>query len=455
MELLNLNASRASIPFLHCWFGAWAMHEPIFHQYRDQLSALNLSLHLAGSKEHRQDALDRIDDSFSSTQEGIGIINLNGPLMKHASSFSESCSTVVARQEINRMANDPNIRGIMLRIDSPGGTVAGTKELADAVSSANAKKPVIAFCNDLTASAAYWIASQCGSIEASETTFVGSIGTYCVVADSSAAAEKIGVKVHVVRAGELKGMGTPGTEITEDQLAEVQNQVFGLNQFFLDAVSTGRKIDMASVSKIADGRVHLAGEAQKLGLIDKVSSFEDCFDRFANSVSHGPASRIVSNQQESEMSSTENSVKPATIADMEAKFPKSTADWKLSCLRNGFSIQQCTESYCEIMQLEVDAANARAKQAEMKASKPGVAPLSSGRKHRSADPMKKESEDMLPEDVIEEEDAKSAWDNAVASQMKACGGDRMRAVQQANRKHPGLREQMLEQVNAMKSRSRR
>lgn len=133
MELLNLNASRSSIPFLHCWFGAWAMHEPIFHQYRDQLAALNIGLHLAGSKENRQEAMDRIDDSFSSTQEGIGIINLNGPLMKHASSFSSSCSTVAARQELNRMANDPNILGIMLRIDSPGGTVAGTKELADAV----------------------------------------------------------------------------------------------------------------------------------------------------------------------------------------------------------------------------------------------------------------------------------------------------------------------------------
>jgi hypothetical protein len=278
------------------------------------------------------------------------------------------------------------------------------------------------------------------------------------VADSSAAAEKIGVKVHVVRAGELKGMGTPGTEITEDQLAEVQKQVFGLNQFFLDAVSTGRKMDMAAVSGIADGRVHLAGEAKNLGLIDRVSSFEDCFDRFASSVSNGPASRIDSYQQESDMSS-ENSVKPATIADMEAKFPKSTADWKLSCLRNGFSIAQCTESYCEIMQLEVDAANARAKQAEMKASKPGVAPLSSGRKYRSADPMKKDCEDPMPEDVIPEddvveEDAKSAWDHAVSVQMKACNGNRTRAVKQANRKHPGLREQMLEQVNAMRSRSR-
>jgi signal peptide peptidase SppA len=446
METISLDAPKASIPFVNCWFGEWAMDERYFGQMQQQLQSLNLNLHLAGTQENRQQALDRIDDSFSTTQEGIGIVCLNGPLMKHASSFSESCSTVAARREIHRMTNDPNIRGICLKIESPGGTVAGTNELARAVAEANAKKPTMAYCSDLTASAAYWIASQCGTIEASETTFVGSIGTYCVVMDSSAAADKIGVKVHVVRAGDFKGMGTAGTEITEDQLSEMRSHVYGLNQFFLDAVSNGRKMEMAEVSKLADGRVHLAKDAKSLGLIDKVSSFEDAFDRFAKSCSFSPSSRIVSTQEENDMSATENTVKPVTLAELESKFPKASAEWKIACLKGGFTMEQCTLSHCEILQLEVDAANKRAEIAEARANKPGVQPL----KSKSSSPMKKDSEDDMPE--LDEEDAKSVWDQKFAAELKACGGNRQRAASQCNKKNPGLRELMVQQANAMAGR---
>lgn len=454
---LSLNASRGSIPFFNNWVGAWAMYEPNFNQLREQLSQLNVNLHLAGLQEHRQEALDRAEGCFSTTQEGIGIINIDGPLMKHASSFSDSCSTVLVRKELNQMARDPAILGIMLKIDSPGGTVAGTKELADAIASANAKKPVMAYCSDLTASAAYWLASQCGTIDASETTLVGSIGTYMVASDSSSAAEKLGIKVHVVRAGDFKGMGTPGTEITEDQLAEIQRNVYGLNQFFLDAVSSGRKMEMSEVSKLADGRVHLAGEAKKLGLIDNVCSFEASFERFVSSVSTvTPGSRAVSTIEESDMS-TENTVKPATLAEINSKFPKATSDWKLACLSGGFTLSQCTESYCEILQLEAEAANKRAEAAERKAAKPGVNPL---RGPRSEDPMKKdpnctEDGDADEEDMVEEDDAVAAWNMAVSKELKACGGNRQRAVSQANRKNPGLRDAMVSQVNAQRKHVRR
>jgi signal peptide peptidase SppA len=458
---LNLSVGSQLIPFYGNWIGSWAMHEPYFHSLREQLTSLNLTMHLANSDQNRAEAMQRIEDSFATSQEGIGVINIDGPMMKHASSFSSSCSTVEVRRILNQFANDGNIKGIVLRIDSPGGTVAGTKELADAIVEAKAKKPVWAFCNDLTASAAYWIASQCDRIEANSTSLVGSIGTYCVVADSSKAADEAGVKIHVVRAGEFKGMGTPGTEVTDAHLAELLVQVKGLNMFFLDAVSTGRGMAMDQVSTLADGRVHLASEAKTLGLIDDVSAFEDFFDRFTSSVS-SPGSPV-SQKEESDMSA-ENTAKPATIAEIEGKFPKASSEWKLACLKAGWTMAQCQESFCEQMQLEVEAAQKRAEAAEKLASnattKPGVDPLKSKSRARAEDmPKDDDEEEVDPEatdDMDEDEDeAEAKWKAAVQREMVSCGNDRAKAVRQANRKHPKLRAAYVASVNRNRQVARR
>lgn len=462
---LTLNVNRGAIPHFDCWIGAWAMHEPNFHAIREQLSALNLTVHLANSEQNRIEAIERAEDAFSTTEDGIGVINVEGSMMKHASSFSSSCSSVMVRRTLNRMAADENIRGIIMRIDSPGGTVAGTKELADAIASAKTKKPVWAYCNDLTASAAYWIASQCTRIEANPTALVGSIGTYCVVMDSSQAAESEGLKIHVVRAGEFKGMGTPGTEVTDDHLAELNAQVKALNTFFLDAVSTGRGMQMDQVSKIADGRVHIAAEAKNIGLIDDVSAFEDFFERFSSSVS-APGSPV-SHQEEIDMTS-ENTAKPATLAEIDAKFAKASADMKLAWVRSGFTLAQCQESYCELLQAEVDAANKRAEAAQRAKSKPGHKALALRAKseEKKEDEMAEDEEyaedeeemaegDEEEPEMEEAEETVARWNSLVEKQAKLCGGNRMKATSIVAKKHPTLMKRMQAAVNAKASRVRR
>jgi signal peptide peptidase SppA len=242
--------------------------------------SLDLPSHLADIDKHRQAALDAISEYLLAIVDGIAVIAINGPMMKHASSFSSSVSTVEIRRLLHALEHDPAILGIILRIESPGGTVSGTKELADDIARINERKPIVAFCEDLTASAAYWVASQAGTIYANPTALVGSIGTYCVVMDSSGMAEKEGVKVHVVRAGDYKGMGQPGTVVTDAHIAELQKQVDGLNTFFLDAVSRGRELEGDKLTSIADGRVFLASEAKDLGLVDEVMTFEEAFQAF-------------------------------------------------------------------------------------------------------------------------------------------------------------------------------
>ena len=211
--------------------------------------------------------------------DGIAVISITGALMKQRASFSRATSTALLRRSIRSAAADRDIRGIMMVIDSPGGTVAGTGDLADDIAAAAGQKPVHAFFEDLAASAAYWVGSQANHVSANPTALVGSIGTFAVVHDLSKAADDAGIKVHVIKAGEFKGAGAPGSVVTDDQLAQMQIMVDGLNEHFLDGVASGRGMNRAQVNQLNDGRVHIAATAQELNLIDAVESFAAAFDR--------------------------------------------------------------------------------------------------------------------------------------------------------------------------------
>lgn len=162
----------------------------------------------------------------------------------------------------------------MLRIDSPGGSVAGTSDLAEAVKQANAKKPVYAYAEDCCCSAAYWVASQGRRLLSNSTAIVGSIGTFAVVWDSSGMYAEAGIKVHVVASAPLKGAGTDGQAITDEMLADWQREISEINDVFVAGVSKGRSMPIATARDLADGRVHVGANAEALGLIDGVASFD-------------------------------------------------------------------------------------------------------------------------------------------------------------------------------------
>ena len=172
-------------------------------------------------------------------------------------------------------AKDDDVESIIMHIDSPGGSVPGTAELANDVGKVNKEKPVTAHIDDLGASAAYWVASQAGRIVANATAEVGSIGTYAVITDSSGKAAAEGIRVHVISTGEKKGIGVPGTAMDESGLAYIRERVEALNAHFLLAVQGGRQLSDKRMSDLSDGRVVIASEAKKLGLIDGIQSLDD------------------------------------------------------------------------------------------------------------------------------------------------------------------------------------
>lgn len=276
-QTINLDLqSIGSVPHITQWLGPWAMLPDHVHALSELIRGVDISQHLAAVEaQSRSGGDDEYYGYHTELIDGIAHVSIRGTLMKHQASLSSATSTAMARRDIRQAAADPNVRGIMLAIDSPGGTVAGTRELANDVAAAAAVKPTHAFAEDMAASAAYWIASQASRLSSNATALIGSIGTFAVVHDLSAAAAAQGIKVHVVRAGEFKGSGVPGAEVTAGQLAEMQRTIDDLNSFFLAGIESGRKLSAATVKTLNDGRVHVGERAKDLQLIDAVGTYDD------------------------------------------------------------------------------------------------------------------------------------------------------------------------------------
>ncbi len=448
--------ATADIPYWANWLGVWAIEEQAARQLLRAAERLDLPSHLA---DYRSDTLAEAGSDDYVIVDDVAIISISGPIMKHRPSFGAGCSSVVTRRLIARALNDATVRGIVLHIDSPGGTVAGTKELADAIAKANATKPVMAYACDCMASAAYWIASQAGRIEANPISLIGSIGTLMVLQDSSAEAQQQGVIVHLVRTGAFKGAGVPGTPIGPEILADVQRLTDQSQEFFRAAVVTGRGMSDEQYAAVADARVHLAAEAQSLGLIDQVASFEEAFDRFTASLAPGgagsdPSAAAAANREES---ATMSDVQPATIAQLKSELPASTAEFRERCLEAQMTIDQARAAYCKVLEAKIETLSSAPPKSGVAAVK-----LRTGRRAEGMpEEEEKTAEDpMVPgeEDEDEEEmggDPVARWDALLSREVKACHGDRAKATSRLAHRHPQLREAMVAAVNARAGRQRR
>lgn len=210
---------------------------------------------------------------YQRTKTGIALIPVIGQIMKGDSKFG-GCNSLRVRRAINAASRDNDCKGIMFVFDSPGGTVAGTAEVADDIARVGRDKPCHAFVDDLCASAAYWMASQCSRVTSNAMGEIGSIGVLAVLYDSSEAASIAGVKVHVIATGPLKAAGVDGAPVTDEHLEYLQERVDSAAQHFFDAVRKGRKLSAKQMSDATTGRVFGAAAAQALGLIDGVGTLD-------------------------------------------------------------------------------------------------------------------------------------------------------------------------------------
>lgn len=212
------------------------------------------------------------DAFYSTTPDGIALVRISGQIMKGFSKFGGT-NSIMVRRALTLAANDPAVNGMMMVIDSPGGTVAGTDDAAKTVRMFAQRKPLYVQAEDLMASAAYWIGSQADYVAATQTTEVGSIGVMAVVYDTSGMYAKEGIKVHVMATGEQKGAGVDGTEVLPKHLEAMQQRVDDVDRFFKGAVMAGMGLSQEQMAAASSGDVWIAERAKSMGLIDAVQDF--------------------------------------------------------------------------------------------------------------------------------------------------------------------------------------
>jgi len=209
------------------------------------------------------------------TKNRIGIVDITGLI---------SDSQYIVNQ-VKKFRKDKRIRGIILRIDSPGGAVGPSQEIYNEVlKTRESGKTIYASMGALAASGGYYIASAAERIFANPGTLTGSIGVIMVFSNAQGLMEKIGLQPEIVKAGEYKDIGSPARAMTQKERNLLQSVVTDVHQQFIEAVANGRNISVAEVTKIADGRILTGRQAYSLNLVDQMGGLQVSIDQIAHKV---------------------------------------------------------------------------------------------------------------------------------------------------------------------------
>jgi signal peptide peptidase SppA len=187
------------------------------------------------------------DQGYLMVENGIGIVSIDGPIVKDPNLFDRlffgASDMDAISAALEEAGERPDVKGVLLDINSPGGTVIGTPELASTVRQIAREKYVYAFTDGMMASAAYWIGSQADAIYATPSSRVGSVGVLQTVTNRTDLLKMRGVTVETFSAGKYKSAGLPHAPLTDEQRAMIQANVDEIHGDFKAAVlARGRQI---------------------------------------------------------------------------------------------------------------------------------------------------------------------------------------------------------------------
>ena len=208
-----------------------------------------------------------LPELLEAGKEGVAIVRVEGPIL-------DSYQTV---EELQAFADDPLVKAIVIRIDSPGGGVAPSQEIYNAVNRVRREhnKTVIASMGTVAASGGYYIAVATDRILANPGTLTGSIGVIMQMANFQELLEKIGIKSVVVKTGKFKDLGSPFRPMEEEERQLLESVMNDTLSQFIEAVADGRSMDAAEVEQLADGRVFTGRQAKSVLLIDEIGDLHD------------------------------------------------------------------------------------------------------------------------------------------------------------------------------------
>jgi protease-4 len=185
-------------------------------------------------------------------------------------------------RELRAHRDNPLVRAVVIRINSPGGVVAPTQEIHQALMRVReAGKPVVASLGSVAASGGYYTAVAADRILANPGTLTGSIGVIMQMANVENLMKKVGVEYVVVKAGQFKDLGSFSRPMSPEERRVLQTLLDDVHAQFIDAVAKGRKLDRAEVVRFADGRVFSGVQAKDLKMVDTLGSLEDAVNEAA------------------------------------------------------------------------------------------------------------------------------------------------------------------------------
>ena len=189
-------------------------------------------------------------------------INLTGAIM--------DASLIL--EDINKAKEDENIKGVLLIVNSPGGAVAPSVEIAYAIKELNELKPVVAYASGVMASGSYYASIWADTIIANPGSMIGSIGVIMQSVDASELMSKIGIKTQTVKMGEYKEAGTPSRAWNKKETQELNKVIKSTYDMFVNDVANARKLKVSNHKEYADAHIFTAIQAKNVRLIDEVAT---------------------------------------------------------------------------------------------------------------------------------------------------------------------------------------
>ncbi|MFN8389016.1 MAG: signal peptide peptidase SppA [Bdellovibrionota bacterium] len=211
---------------------------------------------------------DELGSTAVKTEHAVGVVEITGEIMT-SEKFEKSLKTAL---------DNPKLKAVVVRIDSPGGAVGASEEMYRAIKTANEKtplKPVVCSLGTVAASGGLFAAAGCKKIVANESTLTGSIGVIMMSPNVKGLLDKFGVQMMIVKSGKLKDTGSPFRETNQEDREYLQQLIDHTYGQFVKVVSQSRGIPVEQVKKFADGRIILGDQAKELGLIDEIGGINE------------------------------------------------------------------------------------------------------------------------------------------------------------------------------------
>ena len=208
-----------------------------------------------------------LPDLDFSTQDRVALIRIEGVILDAQATISE----------LKQYSENPLVKAIVLRIDSPGGGVVPSQEIHDAVKRVKNKsnKAVIASMGTVAASGGYYIAAATDRIIANPGSLTGSIGVIMEMANFEGLMKKVGVEGVVIKSGRFKDVGSPLRKMSDEERKLLQSLMDDVHQQFIQAVADGRSLEVSDVEPLADGRIYTGRQAKEARLIDELGDLDD------------------------------------------------------------------------------------------------------------------------------------------------------------------------------------